>query len=157
RYKASKARQAQSRLKALSKMQPIVAVSERATPTFDFPTPEPLPPPLMVLDEGEVGYEPGKPVLRRLDLRLRQDDRIALLRANGTGRSTMVKLLAGRLQRLAGTIRRSPKLKVGYFAQHQQDELDLAATPLLLMQRAQPLSSDERRRAHLARFGLGVG
>jgi ATP-binding cassette subfamily F protein 3 len=157
RYKASKARQAQSRLKALAKMQPIVAVSERATPTFDFPTPEPLPPPLIVLDEVEVGYEPGRPVLRRLDLRLDQDDRIALLGANGNGKSTMVKLLAGRLQPMAGAIRRSPKLKVGYFAQHQQDELDLAATPLLLMQRAQPLGNDERRRSHLARFGLGVG
>jgi ATP-binding cassette, subfamily F, member 3 len=157
RYKASKARQAQSRLKALARMQPIVAVSERATPTFDFPTPEPLPPPLIVLDEVEVGYVPGKPVLRRLDLRLDQDDRIALLGANGNGKSTMVKLLAGRLAPMAGAIRRSPKLKVGYFAQHQQDELDLAATPLLLMQRAQPLGNDERRRAHLARFGLGVG
>ncbi len=157
RYKASKARQAQSRLKALAKMQPIVAVSERATETFDFPTPEELPPPLVVLDDVEVGYAPGKPVLRHLDLRLDMDDRIALLGANGNGKSTMIKLLAGRLAPLAGAMRRSPKLKVGYFAQHQQDELDLAATPLQLMQRLKPLGNDEPRRAHLARFGIGVG
>ncbi len=157
RYKASKARQAQSRLKALAKMQPIVAISERATETFDFPSPEELAPPLIVLDHVEVGYAPGKPVLRQLDLRLDMDDRIALLGANGNGKSTMVKLLAGRLAPQVGTMRRSPKLKVGYFAQHQQDELDLEATPLLLMQRLKPLGNDEPRRAHLARFGLGVG
>ncbi len=157
RYKASKARQAQSRLKALARMQPIVAVSERATETFDFPTPEALAPPLIVLDEVEVGYEAQKPVLRRLDLRLDMDDRIALLGANGNGKSTMVKLLAGRLAPMAGSMRRSPKLKIGYFAQHQQDELDLTATPLQLMQRLRPLGNDEPRRAHLARFGIGVG
>jgi ATP-binding cassette subfamily F protein 3 len=157
RYKASKARQAQSRLKALAKMQPIVAVSERATETFDFPTPEELPPPLIVLDDVDVGYAPGKPVLHKLDLRIDMDDRIALLGANGNGKSTMVKLLAGRLAPLSGSMRRSPKLKVGYFAQHQQDELDLTATPLQLMQRLRPLGNDEPRRAQLARFGIGVG
>src|SRR5215472_3335938 len=157
RYKASKARQAQSRLKALARMQPIVAVSEQATQSFDFPSPEPLPPPLIVLDEVEVGYVAEKPVLRRLDLRLDIDDRIALLGANGNGKSTMIKLLAGRLQPMAGAIRRSPKLKIGYFAQHQQDELDLAATPLRHMERADPRGHVERHRAHLARFGLGVG
>jgi ATP-binding cassette subfamily F protein 3 len=138
-------------------MQPIVAISERATETFDFPSPEELAPPLIVLDHVEVGYAPGKPVLRQLDLRLDMDDRIALLGANGNGKSTMVKLLAGRLAPLEGSMRRSPKLKVGYFAQHQQDELDLEATPLILMQRLKPLGNDEPRRAHLARFGLGVG
>ena len=157
RYKASKARQAQSRLKMLARMQPIVAVSEQATASFDFPSPEPLPPPLVVLDEVEVGYAPGKPVLRRVDLRLDIDDRIALLGANGNGKSTMIKLLAGRLQPLSGAMRRSPKLKIGYFAQHQQDELDLAATPLQLMERSNPRGHVEKHRAHLARFGLGVG
>jgi ATP-binding cassette, subfamily F, member 3 len=157
RYKASKARQAQSRLKMLARMQPIVAVSEQATASFDFPSPEPLPPPLVVLDGVEVGYAPGKPVLRRVDLRLDIDDRIALLGANGNGKSTMIKLLAGRLQPLSGAMRRSPKLKIGYFAQHQQDELDLAATPLQLMERSNPRGHVEKHRAHLARFGLGVG
>ncbi|MFI5016313.1 MAG: ABC-F family ATP-binding cassette domain-containing protein [Dongiales bacterium] len=157
RYKASKARQAQSRLKMLARMQPIVAVSEQATASFDFPSPQALPPPLVVLDQVEVGYAPEKPVLRRVDLRLDADDRIALLGANGNGKSTMIKLLAGRLQPLSGTMRRSPKLKIGYFAQHQQDELDLAATPLQLMERANPSVHVEKHRSHLARFGLGVG
>ena len=157
RYKASKARQAQSRLKALARMQPIVAISERATETFDFPSPDELAPPLIVLDHVDVGYNPGRAVLSKLDLRLDMDDRIALLGANGNGKSTMVKLLAGRLAPQSGSMRRSPKLKVGYFAQHQQDELDLEATPLLLMQRLKPLGNDEPRRAHLARFGIGVG
>ncbi|HEY8013162.1 MAG TPA: ABC-F family ATP-binding cassette domain-containing protein, partial [Dongiaceae bacterium] len=157
RYKASKARQAQSRLKMLARMQPIVAVSEQATASFDFPSPQALPPPLVVLDQVEVGYSPEKPVLRRVDLRLDIDDRIALLGANGNGKSTMIKLLAGRLQPLSGTMRRSPKLKIGYFAQHQQDELDLAATPLQLMERANPSVHVEKHRSHLARFGLGVG
>src|SRR5882724_7523082 len=157
RYKASKARQAQSRLKALARMEPIASVSEARTVTFDFPSPDPLAPPLITLEEVEVGYAPGQPVLRRLDLRLDMDDRIALLGANGNGKSTLVKLLAGRLAPLTGAMRRSPKLKVGYFAQHQQDELDLAATPLQLMQRLKPQGNDEPRRAQLARFGIGVG
>src|SRR6266481_5178460 len=157
RYKASKARQAQSRLKALARMEPIASVSEARTVTFDFPSPDPLAPPLVTLDEVDVGYAPGQPVLRRLDLRLDMDDRIALLGANGNGKSTMVKLLAGRLAPLAGSMRRSPKLKVGYFAQHQQEELDLTATPLQLMQRLRPLGNDESRRAQLARFGFGPG
>jgi ATP-binding cassette subfamily F protein 3 len=156
RYKASKARQAQSRLKALARMEPIAAVSEARTVAFEFPSPEPLAPPLITLDDVDVGYEPGRPVLRGLDLRLDMDDRIALLGANGNGKSTLVKLLAQRLAPMSGTLRRSSKLKVGYFAQHQADELDLDATPLLLMERMTPLSNEQKRRTHLARFGFGA-
>jgi ATP-binding cassette, subfamily F, member 3 len=155
RYKASKARQAQSRLKALARMEPIASVSEARTVTFDFPSPDALAPPLITLDEVEVGYAPGQPVLRRLDLRLDMDDRIAMLGANGNGKSTLVKLLAGRLAPMAGRLRKSAKLRVGYFAQHQAEELDLAATPLVLMDRLTPLSVEQKRRAHLARFGFG--
>ena len=93
RYKASKARQAQSRLKQLEKMQPIMALSEQAVSPFRFPTPEELPPPLLVLEDVAVGYD-QKPVLRKLDLRLDADDRIALLGANGEGKSTLSKLFA---------------------------------------------------------------
>ena len=158
RYKASKARQAQSRLKMLARMEPIVAVSEQATASFDFPSPELLAPPLVVLDQVEVGYAPEQAGAAPARSAPRHaDDRIALLGANGNGKSTMIKLLAGRLQPLSGTMRRSPKLKIGYFAQHQQDELDLAATPLQLMERANPSVHVEKHRAHLARFGLGVG
>ena len=156
RYKASKARQAQSRLKALAKMEPIAAVIEERGIEFHFPEPEELAPPLIVMDDVAVGYEPGKPVLNRINLRLDPDERIALLGANGNGKSTMAKLLAGRLQPMAGDIRRSRKLKVGYFAQHQTDELDLEATPLLSMERIAPKLHPEKCRAHLAQFGLDV-
>jgi ATP-binding cassette subfamily F protein 3 len=156
RYKASKARQAQSRLKALAKMEPIAAVIEERGIEFQFPEPEELAPPLIVMDNVAVGYEPGKAILNKLNLRLDPDERIALLGANGNGKSTMAKLLAGRLQPMAGDLRRSRKLKVGYFAQHQTDELDLDATPLLSMERVAPKLNAEKCRAHLAQFGLDV-
>src|SRR5215813_5209468 len=156
RYKASKARQAQSRLKALAKMEPIAAVVEERGIEFHFPEPEELAPPLIVMDGVAVGYEPGKPVLNKINLRLDPDERVALLGANGNGKSTMAKLLAGRLQPMAGEMRRSRKLKVGYFAQHQTDELDLDATPLLSMERVAPKLNAEKCRAHLAQFGLDV-
>jgi ATP-binding cassette subfamily F protein 3 len=156
RYKASKARQAQSRLKALARMEPIAAVVEERGIEFHFPEPEELAPPLIVMDDVAVGYEPGKPVLNKVNLRLDPDERVALLGANGNGKSTMAKLLAGRLQPMKGELRRSRKLKVGYFAQHQTDELDLEATPLLSMERAAPKLTPEKCRAHLAQFGLDV-
>ncbi len=154
RYKASKARQAQSRIKMLARMEPIVSVVEEHTVEFDFPNPEPLAPPILALDRTEAGYEPGKPVLRNLNLRLDMDDRVALLGANGNGKSTLAKLLAGRLQPMAGTLRKSGKLRVGYFAQHQTDELDVEATPLQIMDRLAPMATPEKRRAHLGRFGF---
>jgi len=156
RYKASKARQAQSRLKALAKMQPIAAAVEERGIEFNFPDPEELAPPLIVMDDVAVGYEPGKPILQKINLRLDPDDRIALLGSNGNGKSTLAKLLAGRLPPMAGEFRASRKLKVGYFAQHQADELDLDATPLLSMERAAPNLTSEKCRAHIARFGLDV-
>jgi ATP-binding cassette subfamily F protein 3 len=156
RYKASKARQAQSRLKALARMEPIAAAVEERGIEFQFPKPEELAPPLIVMDDVAVGYEPGRPVLSRINLRLDPDERVALLGANGNGKSTLAKLLAGRLQSMAGELRRSRKLKVGYFAQHQTDELDLEATPLLSMERVAPKLPPEKCRAHLAQFGLDV-
>lgn len=156
RYKASKARQAQSRIKALARMQPIAAAVEERGIEFTFPEPEELAPPLIVMDDVSVGYLPGKPVLQKVNLRLDPDERVALLGANGNGKSTMAKLIAGRLQPMAGEMRASRKLKVGYFAQHQADELDLDATPLLSMERAAPNLTPEKCRAHIARFGLDV-
>ncbi len=154
RYKASKARQAQSRLKALAKMQPIAAAIEERGIEFNFPEPDELAPPLIVMDDVAVGYLPGKPVLQKINLRLDPDDRVALLGSNGNGKSTMAKLLAGRLQPMAGELRQSRKLKVGYFAQHQTEELDLEATPLQAMERAAPKLTPEKCRAHIAQFGL---
>jgi ATP-binding cassette subfamily F protein 3 len=155
RYKASKARQAQSRLKALARMEPIASVIEEHTVAFHFPGPEALSPPLITLDRAAVGYGAERPVLTGLDLRLDMDDRIALLGANGNGKSTFVKLLAGRLTPSDGRLVKSGKLKVGYFAQDQAEELDLAATPLDHMARLMPLAPPARLRAQLGRFGFG--
>ena len=155
RYKASKARQAQSRIKALERMEPIASVMEARTMAFDFPAPKPLAPPLITLEGARAGYAPGTDVLAGLNLRLDMDDRIALLGANGNGKSTFMKLLAGRLAPQGGRLVKSTKLKIGYFAQDQAEELDLAATPLLLLARALPDANETRLRAQLGRFGFG--
>src|SRR3954468_7482859 len=123
RYKASKARQAQSRIKMLERMEPLISIVEDHTVTFDFPSPNELAPPLIQLEGVDVGYD-GKAILRNLDLRIDMDDRIALLGANGNGKSTLVKLLAGRLAPMVGEITRADKLSMAYFAQHQLDELN---------------------------------
>ena len=162
RYKATKARQAQSRLKALARMAPIASVIEDRTTAFHFPDPSPLSPPLVAMDRVEVGYG-GQAVLTRLNLRLDMDDRIALLGSNGNGKSTLVKLLAQRLEPMAGEINRSGKLRVGYFAQHQADELDSRATPIVELARHVERAAErdvqawteQRLRAHLGRFGFG--
>ena len=155
RYKASKARQAQSRLKALARMEPIASVVENHTISFSFPEPAELAPPLITMEAAAVGYRADQPVLGGLDLRIDMDDRIALLGANGNGKSTLVKLLAKRLAPMAGTVVRSNKLKIGYFAQDQAEELDLAGTPLDHMARLMPLATPEKLRAQLGRFGFG--
>ncbi len=153
RYKASKARQAQSRLKALQKLPPIDQVLEDAPTRFAFPEPEALSPPVIAIERAEVGYG-GAPVLRGLDLRVDQDDRIALLGANGNGKSTLAKLLAGRLAASRGEVKRAPRLRVGFFAQHQAEELNPDGTPLSHMQAALPRATETQCRSQLARFGL---
>ncbi len=153
RAKASKAAQAQSRLKALAKMEPITAPEEAKFHRFTFPQPDQLSPPILSLDGVSVGYG-ERAVLRRLNLRIDQDDRIALLGRNGQGKSTLSKLLAGRLPAMEGTVARSSKLRVGYFAQHQVDELSLDETPLDHVRRLRPDEAPARLRARLAGFGL---
>ncbi len=155
RYKASKARQAQSRLKALEKMEPIAGVVESAVAGFSFPSPEALSPPILRLDAVDVGYD-GAPVLRKLDLRIDQDDRIALLGANGQGKSTLSKLLSDRLAPMDGRRHASSKLRIGYFAQHQVDELHLDETPIQHVQRLRPEEAPAKIRARLAAGGRGV-
>jgi ATP-binding cassette subfamily F protein 3 len=153
---ASKARQAQSRIKALEKLPQIESVVEDHVTRFSFPEPAELSPPILALAKADVGYD-GRTILGNLDLRLDQEDRIALLGANGNGKSTLAKLLAGRLEPQRGSIHRAPRLKVGYFAQHQTDELDLNGTPLTHMQAALGNKATETQcRAQLARFGLDV-
>src|SRR6266550_3260257 len=123
RYKASKARQAQSRVKALARLEPVALIAEAAPVTLRLPQPAAPNPPLIALDRVSTGYAPGEPVLSRLDLRLDPDDRIALLGANGNGKTTFARLLAGRLAPLSGRMTRSPKLTCGFFAQHQIEEM----------------------------------
>jgi ATP-binding cassette subfamily F protein 3 len=153
RASAAKARQAQSRLRALEKMPAIEAVIEDVVTRFSFPEPSRMPPPILSLDGVAVGYN-DDPVLRSLSLSLTMDDRIALLGANGNGKSTFAKLLAGRLSAMHGNLRRPGKLRVGYFAQHQEAELTPEETPIDHMARALPNAAPPQVRAQLARFGL---
>ncbi|MGI9412840.1 MAG: ABC-F family ATP-binding cassette domain-containing protein [Hyphomicrobiales bacterium] len=157
RYKASKARQAQSRLKALERMRPIASVVAETVHPFSFPAPaKELAPPLVTLEETSVGYAPGVPVLSDLNLRLDPDDRIGLLGANGNGKSTFAKLIAGRLEPQGGTLRHSHKLRVGYFAQHQLDELDAKQTPYDYVRDLMPEATEAQRRARIGQFGFGI-
>lgn len=151
--KASKAVQAQSRVKMLEKLTPITAPEDAKKVVFTFPKPEELAPPIINLDGAAVGYG-GPPVLRKLNLRIDQDDRIALLGRNGEGKSTLSKLLAGKLQACEGKMARSSKLRIGYFAQHQVDELHIDETPLQHVQRMRPAEMQAKLRARLAGFGL---
>ena len=154
RYKAHTARQAQSRLKALAAMAPLPEILHDASVTFDFPSPKELRPPLIVLEGVSVGYAPGAPVLSRLNLRIDPDDRIALVGRNGNGKTTLARLLAGQLQPMGGAVVASSKLRVGYFAQHQIEELVADETPLQHMQRLLPAASQGEVRAQLGRFGF---
>ncbi|KZY00388.1 MULTISPECIES: ABC-F family ATP-binding cassette domain-containing protein [unclassified Sulfitobacter] len=153
--KASKAKQAQSRLKMIEKMDMITPPEEAARKVFTFPEPEELSPPIVNIEGGAVGYVPGTPVLSRLDLRIDQDDRIALLGRNGQGKSTLAKLLSERLDLMAGRQIKANKLRVGFFAQHQVDELHVNETPLQHMIAARPGVMQSKLRAQLAGFGLG--
>ncbi len=153
RYKASKARQAQARLKMIARMEPITAPEDAAAHVFTFPEAEELSPPIVSMEGTSVGYD-ETPVLDRLSLRIDQDDRIALLGRNGEGKSTLSKLLAGRLAPLKGRLTRASKLRVGYFAQHQLDELHADETPLDHLRRVRPDEAPARLRARLAGFGL---
>lgn len=152
--KASKAKQAQSRLKMIEKMDMIAAPEEAAKRVFTFPEPEELSPPIINIEGGSTGYGETT-VLSRLDLRIDQDDRIALLGKNGQGKSTLSKLLSDRLPLMSGRMGRSTKLRIGYFAQHQVDELIVNETPLQHLQTMRPGVLGSKLRAKLAGFGLG--
>ncbi len=154
RAQATKARQAQSRIKMLARMEPIAAALEERTVVFRFPQPNSLPPPIVALDAVAVGYAAETPVLRGLDLRIDMDDRIGLLGANGNGKSTLVKLLAGHLKTMAGSLHTPRDLRIGYVGQDQADSLDPDATPLTLMRRRLEKDPDSKVRAHLGGFGF---
>jgi ATP-binding cassette subfamily F protein 3 len=155
RAKASKASQAQSRVKMLARLEPVALAEAESPARFDFPEPRELAPPLLTLDDVSVGYEATRPVLRRLDLRLDPDDRVALLGANGNGKSTLARLIAGRLAPMSGRLNRAPRLRCGYFAQHQIEELDPEASAFDHLGRLMPEATAEQLRARLARFSFG--
>ena len=154
RYKTHTAKQAQSRMKALERMEPIAAASEDPALSFDFPSPEELRPPLITLNDTEVGYVADKPVLSQLDLRIDPDDRIALVGRNGNGKTTLARLLAGYLKPLKGNIQSTGKMRIGYFAQHQAEELLVDETPLQHMTRMMFDAKPGAVRSQLGRFGF---
>ncbi|MBX3483514.1 ABC-F family ATP-binding cassette domain-containing protein [Phenylobacterium sp.] len=155
RAKASKATQAQSRLKMIAKLPVVAALVEEHVKPFVLPSPDrPLAPPLLRLEEASVGYG-GPPILKKLNLRLDVDDRIGLLGVNGAGKSTFAKLVAGALTAEAGKLHRSPRMKVGWFHQHQIEAMDPDETPLEIIRRVMPEASEASRRNRLAQFGIG--
>jgi ATP-binding cassette subfamily F protein 3 len=157
RAKATKARQAQSRIKALAKMQPIAAQVEDRVAPFLLPAPQKMiASPLLRLEGASAGYDTGKPILTKLDLRIDNDDRIALLGQNGNGKSTFAKLIAGRLKPLTGHVFGAQKVEVGYFAQHQLDDLNPTATPYDYLVKLMPDGTEAQRRAKLGAFGFGA-
>ncbi|WP_274424534.1 ribosomal protection-like ABC-F family protein [Chelativorans sp. YIM 93263] len=157
RYKASKARQAQSRLKALEKMRPVAATVNANVTPFRFPDPaKQVASPIIAIEGGSVGYEPKQPVLKNLNLRIDNDDRIALLGANGNGKSTFAKLIAGRLGLEEGSVTVAPGLKVSIFAQHQLDDLRPDENACQHVRRLMPGAPEARVRARVAQFGLAT-
>jgi ATP-binding cassette subfamily F protein 3 len=154
RAKATKARQAQSRLRMLERMEPVTAIVDDSVLPIHLPSPErPLSPPIIALERVAVGYG-ARPVLSQLTLSVSNDDRIGLLGANGNGKSTFAKLLAGRLAPMAGDMVRAAKLSVGFFAQHQVDDLDVRDTPYAIFARLMPGAAEAKIRARAAQAGF---
>ncbi|WP_315813234.1 MULTISPECIES: ABC-F family ATP-binding cassette domain-containing protein [unclassified Bradyrhizobium] len=153
--KASKARQAQSRVKMLERMKPITALVTQDVHEITFPAPERLlSPPIIAVDNASVGYDPAQPVLNRVTLRIDNDDRVALLGANGNGKSTLVKLLAGRLAPFSGKVTRADKLSIAYFAQHQLDELDETGSPYSHVRKLMGDAPESKVRARAGAIGF---
>jgi ATP-binding cassette subfamily F protein 3 len=154
RAKASKAKQAQSRVKMLEKLQPIALIEDSDVLAFDLPSPErELSPPIVAMERASVGYD-DRTVLSRLNLSISHDDRIGLLGSNGNGKSTFAKLIAGRLDKMGGSVVRATKLDVGFFAQHQVDDLEPEGTPYTHVARKMPGAPESKIRARAARMGF---
>jgi len=154
RYKQTKARQAQSRLKMLARLKPVEIMIDETVAPIRLPQTSAASPPLLALEKIVAGYDPNKPVLSDVALRIDPDERIALLGKNGNGKSTFAKLLAGRLDPFSGSLTRAPKLTCGYFAQHQLDELEATLTAVEVLGRMRPRLSESELRTKLGGFGL---
>lgn len=156
RAKATKAKQAQSRIKALEKMQMVAEPVEEKSVGFTFRNPKPMAPPIVRLADVDLGYVDGKPVLRNVNLRIDEEDRIAVLGPNGEGKSTLVKSIAGRLAPLRGSVFKHKKLKIAYFAQHQLDELRPNETALDHVRALMPEGTEAQVRGATAALGFGA-
>ena len=157
RAKATKARQAQSRIKALERMGTVAAVIEDNVAPIIFPEPErKAASPIIAIESGAVGYTPGAPILKRLNMRIDTDDRIALLGSNGNGKSTFAKLIAGRLELESGAMKLAPHLKIGFFAQHQLDDLMPEQSAVEHVRRLMPEQPEAKVRARVAQMGLAT-
>ena len=153
RYKATKAKQAQSRIKMIEKMGEVPPIPKDPEVHFQFPSPTRLTQSLISIEDGVAGYD-EKPVLSHLNLRIEQDDRIALLGANGNGKSTLAKVLSHRLLLMSGRMTTAKKMKIAYFSQHQTEELDVDKTPFEQLAEVMPGASETQIRAQLGAFGL---
>jgi ATP-binding cassette subfamily F protein 3 len=155
--KASKAKQAQSRVKALERMGTVASVIEDHVQPITFPEPDKQPSsPIVAIDGGAVGYTPGQPILKNINLRIDNDDRIALLGSNGNGKSTFAKFISGRLSAESGSVKTAPNLKIGFFAQHQLDDLIPDQSPVEHVRRLMPEAPEAKVRARVAQMGLAT-
>ncbi len=152
--KATKAKQAQSRIKAIARMEKITPLLAERTVHIDIPSPKQMPDPLMLIDELAIGYTADQPIAKDIELQIRAGDRIGILGVNGAGKSTLVKTIAGLIPKLSGQIKTSKGVSIGYFAQHQLDMLDLNASPLMHLHRLSPKTNEQVFRNYLGRFGF---
>ncbi|KGF31253.1 ABC-F family ATP-binding cassette domain-containing protein [Oligella urethralis] len=152
--KATKAKQAQSRVKALNRMQKLAPLQLSSGISFSLPQPEQMPDPLIIIDKIDLGYEPTQPILKNVSMMIRAGARIGMLGVNGAGKSTFIKSLVGELEPLSGTIKTAKGVNIAYFAQQQLDMLDPQATPLLHMIRIAPNEREQSLRDYLGGFGF---
>lgn len=154
RYNAAKSSEAQSRIKKLEKLPILEPPEDDKVVTFKFPDPDGLSPPIMQMHDVTFGYTPEKILLKDVDLDVQMDSRIAFCGGNGTGKTTLLKLLLDKLTPLEGTISKNGRLRIGYFAQHHVDAMDLNLSAVSWMAQAYPGKSDEEYRRHLGSFGI---
>lgn len=152
--KATKAKQAQSRVKALNRMQKLAPLQFSSGISFSLPQPEQMPDPLIIIDKVDIGYAPERPILKNINMMIRGGARIGILGVNGAGKSTFIKSLVGELEPLSGTINMAKGVNIAYFAQQQLDMLDPQATPLLHMMRIAPNEREQSLRDYLGGFGF---
>ena len=154
RYNAAKSSEAQSRIKKLEKMPVLDAPEAEYSVHFRFPEVEKLSPPIIQMSNVSFGYAPDKPLLTKVDLDVQLDSRIGIVGPNGAGKTTILKLLIGALQASKGLVSSNPRLRMGFFAQHHVDALDMNDSPVGFMAKQYPGRSDEEYRRHLGAFGI---